>query len=194
MAQDPVEGLFQQYEDLIKYAANLYSKHRVVEFDDMFQNGCLLMLNFFDGRAGIKDGRVHNTFKKSLFLWMMRTSQSLIKKAQPRGGAMVRLGSFHDEMDRSSDSSINIDRMLVTFDTCVLMEMYTKELVAELRRMLTGLDLTIFDVMVDFSKNPGMCGSMVRELERDTGIPTKDIHNRFRNIRSAVKSVLSRSA
>lgn len=194
MVLDPVEGLFQQYEDLIKYAANLYSKHRAVEFDDMFQNGCLMMLNFFDNRASTKDVHVHNTFKKSLFLWMMRTSQLLIKKSQPRGGTMVRLGSWRDEEERSDDSSINIDRMLVTFDACVLMEMYTKELIAELRRMLVGLDLTIFNVMVDFSKNPRKCGSMVRELEHDTGIPSKDIYNRFQKIRSVVKRVISRSA
>lgn len=208
MEKGSVEGLFHQYKGLIRSAAWRFSSHTIygIEFDDMFQDGCMMMLEFFDGRAHTEDPQVHGTFKKSLFLWMLRTRNRSVKKARPTGRTMVRLSvngaaaSYSDSAnypfhsDDNSDGSVDLDRMLGTIDTCVLMKMYAKEFVAELRRMLTGLDLTIFDVMTGSTDHPGKCGDVVREVTLKSGMSSKVVYDRIQHIRRKAKVVLSRSA
>ena len=186
MAGDPADSLFHRYRGLIGYAANMYAgRLPIVDPEDLFQDGCLWMLEFFNGRADTEDGRVHNTFKKSLFLWMRRTVRRRIKQARPRGKTVLRLDGPPD---------INIDRMLVAADTCVLAKLYAREFVAELRRLLKGLDLTVFDLIVESVATGTVRHNMVREAATIMGTTTFLVYRRVVRIREAAMKVLLRSA
>lgn len=207
MAGDPTDGLFHLYRGLIGYAAGMYANHSsIVEPEDLFQDGCLWMLEFFNGRANTEDRRVHNTFKKSLFLWMRRTVKRRIKQARPRGRALVRLSSsgtvqdhknfYRDHYCESHDLgvSIDFDRMLATVDTCVLTKLYAREFVAELRRVLRGSDLTVFNLIVESVTDGTVRHKIVREAAIVMDTTALEVHKRVVRIRDAAMRVLARSA
>ena len=186
MTGDPTDGLFHRYRGLIGYAASMYANHSlIVEPEDLFQDGCLMMLEFFNGRADTEDRRVHNIFKKSLFLWMRRTVRRRIKQARPKGKTVLRL---------DGPSDINLDRMLVVADTCVLAKLYAREFVAELRRVLKGLDLTVFDLIVESVASGTERHDVVREAAIVMDTTAWVVHKRVVRIREAATRMLARSA
>ena len=196
------DGLFQQYRGLIGYAAQMYSRRsKVIDPDDMFQDGCLLMLEFFRDRTETTDERVHNTFKKSLFLWMQRTVRRRIKQAHPTGKALVRMdymtgeeNNLGNDMYDHEPMCIQLDEILASVDTCVLTKMYAREFVAELRRVLRGADLTIFELIVDSVDTNDSRGEVVRRAAAMTGIAVPTVYTRMTRIRDAAVRALSRSA
>ena len=180
------DGLFHQYKDLIGYAAAAYVKHvPIIDLEDLFQDGCLLMMEFFDGRIGTKDKRIHNTFKKSLFLWMRRTVFRRIRQSRPTGKPLLRL---------DSSGTIDLDSILAQADTCVLTKMYAQEFVAELRRVLAGQDLTIFDLIVRSTGTSDSVGDLAREASDATGIALSTVYDRITRIRNTAERILLRSA
>ena len=199
MGRNATGGLFQQYRGLIGYAAHMYARRsKVIDADDMFQDGCLLMLEFFRDRTDTTDERVHNTFKKSLFLWMQRTARRRIKQARPAGKAMVRLDYMTGEGNNPGNDrydhepgSVQLDEILAAVDTCVLTKLYAREFVAELRRVLQGADLTIFELIID---SVDTRGDVVRRAAAVTGIAVPTVYTRMARIRDAALRALSRAA
>ena len=202
MAADPADDLFQHYKGLIGYAVGKYQNcFPVLDPEDLFQDGCLMMVEFFDGRFDTKDEHTHNTFKKSLFFWLQRTVSRRMKQTWPTGKAMVRLnkdggaaGLDVRNEDGFRDVEINIDRMLAVVDACVLTKLYAKELVAELRRLLKGMNLTIFDMLVRSLDNGDRCIDIVRRASRETSTSAKNIYGHMQVIRDMATTVLSRPA
>lgn len=202
MERSPAEGLFRRYKNLIGYAAHIYARRSAtIDPGDLFQEGCLLMLEFFDGRADTQDEHVHNTFKKSLFLWVRRRAIQQMKKARPNGRSMVRLsaspGTFNSVPDDALPS-LDFDEMLAAADIGVLRRMYAEEFVAELRRVLDGADLTIFELLAESVDDETWCGNsrgdVIRRAVALTGMSKSTVYERITRIRDAAVRALSRSA
>ncbi len=199
MERSTSDALFLRYKRLIGYAAHLYARRSPsIDADDMFQDGCLMLLEYFRDRTDTTDDRVHNTFKKSLFLWMQRTAMRRIKQARPTGRAMIRLGYQVDEMGNDrydhEPNVIHVDEMLATVDTCVLTKLYAKEFVAELRRVLGGTDRMIFELIVESVETGDTNGDVARTAAEVTGTAVSTVYKRIGRIRDAALRVLNRAS
>lgn len=173
------EVLFRQYKGLIGYAASRYAAcSPALDQEDLFQDGCLMMLEFFRGRSDTQNLLVHNTFKKSLFLSMSRRTKRFVRKARPH----VSLAHVH------------LDRMFAAVDTCVMMRMYVREFVAELRRLLKGTELTTFEVLLESARDDSPRADVVRRIQDASGVSKTMAYRQINRIRDMAERIWLRAA
>lgn len=173
------EVLFRRYRGLIGYVASRYAAcSSMLDQEDLFQDGCLMMLEFFRGRADTQDVLVHNTFKKSLFFSMSRRTKRSVRKARHR----VTLSHIH------------IDRMFAAVDTCVMMRMYVREFVAEFRRLLKGTELTAFEILLESVPNDGSRADVVRRIQDASGVSKTMAYRQIKKIRDMAERIWLRAA
>ena len=185
-----VDGLYEQYRKLIWYVAHLYSKDSVcLSPEDMFQDGCVMMLEFFRGQEDTEDQRTHNTFKKDLFFWMRRLARRQVKKAKPTGRSMLRIG-YQSSDDTSDKDAVNFDEILAAEDVCVLTKLYAKEFVCELSRVLHGPDRVIFHMLVESSRSGEKRGSVIKAAACCLGISVPYVYQRVNTIKKAALKFL----
>lgn len=187
-----MEGLFEQYRRLIGHVVKQCSRFTVIDPEDMFQDACILMLKFFKRCPIHLDDYHHNKFKKSLFLWSRRYVVKEFKRARPTGHSLVRLTYTAD--DEGHENSVNLDDILAAEDTSLLVKIYAREFVAEMRRLLTGVDREIFNQIVEASEGDGTRGDWTRKLAARMGVVPQTIYAKVQKIRDTALRTLKRSA
>lgn len=192
------EKAYWKYKDLIWYAAQVYGQSPCVDREELFQDACVKMVEFFGTRGAADDEHAHNTFKKSLFFWVHKSARKQIRQQKPiPGHRMVRL-EYRDQDPQQrhdvSEAGVNMDEVLACEDVCVLTKMYAEEFVAELRRLLTEWDRVIFDMMVRSVDTGETRIDIVNHVVDLSGYTDSFVYNRMKNIRRLAGRVLSKSA
>lgn len=191
-----LEEQFNRYRGLIGWAANKYrSIATIVTQEDMFQEGCAFLVWYFT-KHPVVNAYVANKFKRSLFLYLHTTARRAIREAQPAGRPPLRIDYHHMiDDDENDDNVINIDDILAVVDTSVLVRMYAKEFVTELRSLLQDDERVIFDMLLESVEADEACnGKVVKRAGAELNISRSAVYAKIVNIRGTALRVLRRSA
>jgi len=190
-----MSGMYEKYYRLISYAAAKYARTTSkvnVEMKDLFQDGCVRMVEYFQSHQDWDDPEVHNTFKKSLFFWIHKSAIRQIKSHQISGRTVLRLG--HHTHGTTEVPSIALDAMMACTDIQVLTKMFAQEFVAELGRMLVGWDKRIFDMMVASVDTGESRRDIVKRVLNESGHSSSFVYDHMNRVMDMATRVLKRAS
>lgn len=184
-----LDELFCRYRRLIGYAANQYRYITVVDPEDLFQDGCLFLLEFFHTK-GVIDQVTEGCFRKSLFLYLSKLVSRTIRASRPNGRTMMhfKFGSSDDE------GSVDLDAILAVADTSILVKLYAREFTAEMRRLLHGVDRDIFEELVESINDDVGRNYWVKAVVGKLSISRANVYLKLQKIRSVALRVLNHVA
>ena len=179
------DALYAKYENLIGYAANCYrSISSAVDVDDLYQEGCLLLMKTWT-RDDLEEVVREPLFKKSLFLLLRSKAYKQVKLANQ----LVGLRSSDDE-----SSGIDLDVLFSTTDVEVLNEIYVGEFVAELKRLLDAGTVELLDFILspEFKERGEITrkGSWVPAVAQRLGRTINEVYYLSYKLQHAARAVM----